>query len=86
MPTDLRSDAHREVVNALRQARLDAGLTQVELARRLKKSQSFVSHIESSLRRVDIPELVALARALGLRPVDLFSRIEERLPTTLEID
>lgn len=47
------------------QARKDAGLTQVEVARRLGKPQSFVSKIESGERRLDFVELRVLAQIYG---------------------
>lgn len=56
----------------LRQARVDAGLTQEEVARRLGKPQSFVSKCESGERRVDVVELVQFARAYG-KSLDFFT-------------
>jgi len=49
----------------LRQARVDAGLTQEEVARRLGRPQSFVSKCESGERRVDVIELSQFARVYG---------------------
>ena len=49
----------------LRQARLDAKLSQVEVAKMLGKHQSFMSKIESGERRLDFVELQALARIYG---------------------
>lgn len=46
-------------------------MTQVEAARRLRKSQAFVSKSESGDRRVDVIELKAFAR-LYRKPVDYF--------------
>ena len=46
----------------LRQARRDAGLTQVEVARLLRKPQSFVSKFENGERRLDAVELAVIAR------------------------
>jgi transcriptional regulator with XRE-family HTH domain len=42
---------------------MEAGLTQVEVANRLKRPPSFVSKIESGERRVDVVELSELAKA-----------------------
>jgi len=56
----------------LRQARLDAGLTQEEVARRLGKPQSFVSKCESGERRVDVVELTRLAKLYG-QTLDFFA-------------
>ncbi len=41
----------------LREARLEAGLTQVEVGKKLKQPQAYVSKIERGERRVDIIEL-----------------------------
>ena len=54
-----------EFLQRLRQARLDAGLTQQEVAARLGKSQSFVSRSENGQRRVDVVELQAFAEIYG---------------------
>jgi transcriptional regulator with XRE-family HTH domain len=44
------------------EARKAAGLTQVEVARRLGKAHSFISKCELGERRVDFVELQQLAR------------------------
>jgi transcriptional regulator with XRE-family HTH domain len=55
----------------LKQARMEAELTQVEVANRIKRPQSFVSKIESGERRIDIVELDELAK-LYRRSLDFF--------------
>ena len=62
---------YAQFLGKLRQAREEAGLTQVEVAEKLKRPQSFVSKIESGERRVDVVELSALARVYR-RPLDFF--------------
>ena len=57
----------------LEAARKVAGVTQVELARRLRKPQSFVSAYEGGQRRLDLLELVRIAAALGVEPRVLVS-------------
>ena len=52
-------------------ARKQAGLTQHELARRLKRPQSFVAKYEGGERRIDVIEFVAIVRAIGADPVKL---------------
>ena len=58
---------YRAFLRRLRAARREAGLTQVAVARRLGKPQSFVSKCESGERRVDVVELDAFARVYGRR-------------------
>ena len=53
---------YREFRQKLKQARLDAGLTQTEVARRLGQPQSYVAKCESGARRVDVFELEEFAR------------------------
>ena len=56
-------------------ARKEAGLNQAGLANALKKPQSFVSAYESGQRRVDVLEILRIAKALKLDPNKLFSRL-----------
>ncbi len=58
----IRSAAYKLFLRRLREARLAAGLTQVEVADKLHRPQSFVSKCESGERRVDVVELMEFAR------------------------
>ena len=62
---------YRRFLERLKGARHEAGLTQVEVARRLRRPQSFVSKIESGERRVDVIELEDLAH-LYRKPLTYF--------------
>lgn len=57
--------AYREFTRRLVQARKDAGLTQVQVARRLGKPHTFISKCELGERRVDFVELQQFARLYG---------------------
>jgi transcriptional regulator with XRE-family HTH domain len=74
-PAVLKDASHRhryaQFLGKLKQARAEAGLTQIEVARSLKRPQSFVSKIESGERRVDVVELAELA-VLYQKPLDFF--------------
>jgi transcriptional regulator with XRE-family HTH domain len=50
----------------LRVARIKAGLSQAQLAKRLGRSQQYVSLIESGHRRLPIEAMTLIMRALGL--------------------
>jgi ribosome-binding protein aMBF1 (putative translation factor) len=53
----------------LTESRMAAGLSQVDLASKLGKPQSYVSKVESGERRIDVVEFVEFVRALGADPV-----------------
>ncbi len=57
----VHSARYKEFLKRLRAARVDAGLTQIDVARALRKPQSFVSKCESGERRVDVVELERFA-------------------------
>jgi transcriptional regulator with XRE-family HTH domain len=65
MARTIRSPGHESLCQALIDARKAAGLTQADLAARLRCHQSFVARVESGQRRIDVVELVVLVRALG---------------------
>ena len=50
-------------------ARKRAGLTQQELADRLRKPQSFVAKYENGERRLDVIEFIEIARAMEQDPL-----------------
>jgi transcriptional regulator with XRE-family HTH domain len=53
------------MLKRLREARLEAGLSQVQVAVALGKTQAFVSKCELGERRIDPIELAAFARLYG---------------------
>jgi transcriptional regulator with XRE-family HTH domain len=65
------SSDEQDFLRRLRQARKDAGLTQVEVARRLKRTQSLVTKAEGGERRLDVVELRAFAR-IYRKPISYF--------------
>lgn len=62
------------------EARKRAGLTQYELAGRLKRPQSFVSKFERGERRLDVLEFHEVARALGIDPIRFLRRLYREAP------
>ena len=61
---------------ALVEARIKAGFGQAELAAKLKCHQSLVARIESGQRRIDVVELVVLARAIGFDSFEVLALVE----------
>lgn len=56
------SQEYQALLKQLKRARLLAGMSQAQVARLLKKPQSYVSKCESGERRVDFIELQQFAR------------------------
>ncbi|MFC1613391.1 helix-turn-helix domain-containing protein [Patescibacteria group bacterium] len=61
MSKSIYSKEYKNVIGKLKKARLKIGLKQEDVARKLKKPQSYISKIERSERRVDITELKKIA-------------------------
>lgn len=57
MAKSIYSKEHGFLVKRLKAARLEAGLDQKDAARLLRKSQSYISKIESGQRRIDVIQL-----------------------------
>lgn len=62
---------YQNLVKKLRQARLEAGLTQVGAGKRLRKPQAYISKIERGERGVDAVELAEFAKIYG-KPMNYF--------------
>lgn len=85
MPKTIFQGAHTHLVEVLIEMRRTADLNQSEVAERVGKSQSFVSLIESSQRRVDVLEFIALTRAMGFDPLEAFADLLKRVPASFDI-
>ena len=62
---------YKKFLEKLIQARKEAGLTQVEVAKKLVKPQSFIVKCEKGERRVDILELKRFSEIYN-KPIDYF--------------
>ena len=60
-----RKTAYQRFLKKLRRAREQSGMTQVKVARQLRRTQAYVSKCESGDRRVDVVELKAFAKLYG---------------------
>ncbi len=54
------------LVNLLREMRIEAGLTQTDLAAHIEKDQAYVSRYESGQRRLDVLEVREICQAIGI--------------------
>ena len=71
----LRSPRHRALCAAMVAARKAAGLSQHELAVRLKTSQTVIARIEIGERRIDVIEFIDLARTLRIDPREVLAQL-----------
>lgn len=65
MPRTLGSPRHQALRDFLIEKRKKAGLTQHQLSAKLRRPQSYIASIETGQRRVDVVELLDLAKALA---------------------
>ena len=78
MPLPVPKKKYERLRGLLVKAREEAGLTQVELGKRLRRPQAFISKIERGLRRVDVLEFLEIARAVGFDPHELIERLNSK--------
>ncbi|MFG2377602.1 helix-turn-helix domain-containing protein [Streptomyces sp. NPDC048504] len=71
------SAEYQRLCALLRALRLEAGMTQVQVAAELDVPQSFVSKYESGERRLDVIELRYVARTLGVSMRVVLERLEQ---------
>ncbi len=62
--------------NMIREARLNAGLTQAKLSDKLGKPQSYVAKYETGERRLDVIELLNILAVIGQNPTEFISRLQ----------
>jgi transcriptional regulator with XRE-family HTH domain len=74
MRDTLRSPRQIVLRTELRKLRERQGLSQVTVARRLNKHQSFVSKYECGERRLSVIEFIEVVRALGADPAAALRR------------
>ncbi len=72
MGESIHSKEYRGIIQKLKAARLTSGLTQTEVALKLKKPQSYVSKIERGERRIDVVELKQLLKIYKKGLTDFF--------------
>jgi len=61
MSKSVYSKVYKDIIERLKTARIEAGLTQQDVADKLGKPQSYISKIESGERRLDVAEIKKFA-------------------------
>jgi transcriptional regulator with XRE-family HTH domain len=70
------------ITELLYRLRVNAGLTQKQLAEKLNSPQSYISKIESGERRIDLIELRELCKALNTNLIEFTTMLEQELNET----
>jgi transcriptional regulator with XRE-family HTH domain len=71
MNKDVYEAEYQEIIQRLRLARVEAGLSQQAVAEKMSKPQSYVSKIESGERRLDVAEIKKFAE-IYKKPISHF--------------
>lgn len=82
MPNPIHDFRYKLFREMLTEVRLAKGLLQSDVAERLGKNQSFVSKYERGERRLDFPEFLELAAALGIEVTEFVNEYKARVAKT----
>lgn len=69
---------HAELGAFLKQVRTERGCSQVQLAGKMRVTQSFVSNIESGERQFQLLEFFRFCECLEVEPEDIIKRFRDR--------
>lgn len=67
------------LVALLREMRVEAGLTQIDVAAHIEKDQTYVSRYESGQRKLDVLEVREICQAIGITLEEFAKRLEGAL-------
>jgi transcriptional regulator with XRE-family HTH domain len=67
MPKSRHTVRYEKLLQTLRAARQEAGLTQTQVAKHFRTHASFVSKVEAGERRLDVVELADFCRIYSVR-------------------
>ena len=80
---NIRLNQQKKLLVLLRGVRVEAGLTQSELASRLGTDQTFISKYESGERRLDILELREVCQGIGIDFLAFIRKLDKDLKSSL---
>jgi len=73
----IHNKRHRRLVEFIIDKRKQAGIRQVQLAKKLKRSQTWIARLESGDRRIDVIELIDLADAIGFDALAAVANLQQ---------
>ena len=78
MSRTLRSNRQKKLIALIVAERKAAGLSQAEVAKKLRRYQSIVANIESGERRIDVVEFLEIAEAIGFDPSEMIEKLRRQ--------
>jgi ribosome-binding protein aMBF1 (putative translation factor) len=76
MSRTIATNRQKRLVALIVERRKKSGLTQADVAKRLKRYQSFVATLESGQRRIDVVEFIDLAEIIGFDPAEVIKQLK----------
>lgn len=76
MPKTIHSERHKRLAEILTAKRKAAGMTQAAVAKAMGRHQPFIANIENGERRIDLTELIDLARIIDFDVHDVVDELE----------
>jgi transcriptional regulator with XRE-family HTH domain len=73
----IHSKRHKRLIELVMAERKSAGIRQVQLAKKLKKSQTWIARLEGGERRLDVIELIDLAEAIGFDAPGIVAEVQQ---------
>jgi len=81
LPVKISQRAEYAILSRLlTEARERSGLSQSELARRLRRRQVYVWRLENALQSPDLVELIDIAQILGVDVLEIVSQLKGQTP------
>lgn len=75
MKKALYEQRYAAFTDLLKEERKNADLTQAQLAKKLRRPQSYVSKYERGDRRLDVIEFLEIAKVVGFDPAALLKKL-----------
>lgn len=72
---ELKASKNAKFAKVLLQIRTESGISQKELARKLKRPQPYVSKLENGRAFITLVEFEEYSLAVGMKPVEVLSRV-----------
>ncbi len=70
-------DELAQVINRIKEIRIEKGVSQLELANIANFSQSFLANVESGKKKPSVMTIIRIAKALNVNPREFFPEQEE---------